>query len=115
MEDWIITGFPLSDISRLDVSNNDSYAFSSPGFFHGTFTLPESYSEPLDTFLDPTGWGKVIFFNNVSVDIHSTKDGQKVSVQGAYICASDFDESLVWFIKEEHRKKIIFLRCPNGN
>jgi beta-galactosidase len=62
LEDWIITGFPLSDISRLGVSSNDSYIFTSPAFFRGTFTLPESYSEPLDTFLDPTGWGKVIFF-----------------------------------------------------
>jgi beta-galactosidase len=64
LEDWIITGFPLNDISRLYVSNNDSYTFSTPGFFHGTFTLPESYSEPLDTFLDPTGWGKGVAFIN---------------------------------------------------
>jgi hypothetical protein len=59
LEDWIITGFPLHDISRLRVSNNDSYTFSGPGFFRGTFTLPASDSKPLDTFLDPTGWGKV--------------------------------------------------------
>jgi len=46
LEDWIITGFPLNNISMLDVSNNDSYTFSTPGFFRGTFTLPESYLEP---------------------------------------------------------------------
>jgi beta-galactosidase len=60
LEDWTITGFPLQDISSLGVSSNDSYTFSGPAFFRGTFRLPESYSEPLDTFLDPTGWGKVI-------------------------------------------------------
>ncbi|PNF39271.1 hypothetical protein B7P43_G16708 [Cryptotermes secundus] len=40
LEDWIITGFPLHDISRLSVSNNDNYTFQGPAFFQGTFTLP---------------------------------------------------------------------------
>jgi hypothetical protein len=59
LEDWIITGFPLHDVSRLNVSNDDNYTFSGPALFQGTFRLPESDSKPLDTFLDPTGWGKV--------------------------------------------------------
>jgi beta-galactosidase len=62
LEDWIITGFPLHDISRLSFSNNTNYTFSGPTFFRGTFTLPESYSIPLDTYLDPRGWGKVMYF-----------------------------------------------------
>jgi hypothetical protein len=62
LEDWIITGFPLHNISSLGVSSTYNYTFSGPAFFHGTFKLPESYSEPLDTFLDPRGWGKVMHF-----------------------------------------------------
>ncbi|XP_021942675.1 beta-galactosidase isoform X3 [Zootermopsis nevadensis] len=64
LEDWIITGFPLHEISSLGVNSTYNYTFSCPAFFRGTFELPESYSEPLDTFLDPRGWGKGVAFIN---------------------------------------------------
>lgn len=49
----------------LNVSNDGT--FSSPAIYGSHFTLPAD-QEPLDTFLDTTGWGKVIstYFNDLT-------------------------------------------------
>lgn len=57
---WTVTGFPLeqtSDVSRIVLQSiNDG-----PVFYEGQLTIPEGET-PLDTFLDTTGWGKVLCF-----------------------------------------------------
>lgn len=53
---WTVTGFPLETFETSPVSNPD---LKTPAFYEGYFTLPEG-KEPLDTFVDTTGWGKVL-------------------------------------------------------
>lgn len=71
---WTITGFPF--ISHSDILNaielqtgngthledhisNQDILKASPTVFHGAFEIT-SDSNILDTYLDPTGWGKVM-------------------------------------------------------
>lgn len=51
---WTVTGFPLESFETSPVSNPD---LKTPAFYEGYFTLPAG-KEPLDTFVDTTGWGK---------------------------------------------------------
>lgn len=80
LENWKITGFPLSDASRIDdliresddndISSNDysnhlshfntDVLNSGPIIYHATFNVDQATIH--DTYLNPLGWGKV---NNV--------------------------------------------------
>ncbi|CAH1646106.1 unnamed protein product [Spodoptera littoralis] len=51
---WTVTGFPLETFDTSPVNNPN---LKTPAFYEGYFTLPEG-KEPLDTFVDTTGWGK---------------------------------------------------------
>jgi len=54
--------YPLNETSWLSTVKPHQYAVL-PAFYKTTFTLPDNLSEPLDTYLDPTGWKKVRFLN----------------------------------------------------
>lgn len=59
---WTITGFPLDDYSKIDKLIADSAPITpnienGPIIFHAEFALGPSHI--FDTYLDPTGWGKV--------------------------------------------------------
>ncbi|EFN73255.1 Beta-galactosidase [Camponotus floridanus] len=62
---WNMTGYALSDVSFLqDVMTIDIESGTlnnGPVFLRGRFTIT---GQPLDTFLDPTGWGKGVAFVN---------------------------------------------------
>lgn len=56
---WSITGYPLEKmdgIPNTDVQNSNY----GPVLYEGELILPEG-QQPLDTFLDTGGWGKVLF------------------------------------------------------
>lgn len=53
---WSVTGFPLEVFNTENLEK--SCIAQGPTFYTGLFMLPEG-KEPLDTFLDTTGWGKV--------------------------------------------------------
>jgi hypothetical protein len=57
---WVMFGYPLNDTSWLE-SQILQPGVSAPAFYRGVFTIPQnnSYPEPLDTYLDTTGWSKV--------------------------------------------------------
>lgn len=74
LENWTITGFPLSDAQQIedlihesDRSNNhtnhrtkfDSDILTDgPVIYHGVFNIDED-NQIYDTYLNPFGWGKV--------------------------------------------------------
>lgn len=56
---WNITGYPLNDQDIAVIENMErSYGVKPPAFYTGQFQLGEG-QDPLDTYLDMTGWGKV--------------------------------------------------------
>lgn len=68
---WSITGFPLENVKINSTTNNETENLSiadGPVLYESYFTIPDA--QPLDTFLDPTGWGKVFFvYHSKHVDI----------------------------------------------
>lgn len=68
---WTITGYPLDDKKKeftelendlvLEGNSNDG-----PTLYEGQLVLP--VGETLDTFIDPTGWGKVIHYEHTILD-----------------------------------------------
>ncbi|XP_053623544.1 beta-galactosidase isoform X2 [Plodia interpunctella] len=57
-QEWKITGFPLEVLPTSVATESDQKeATWGPLLFEGTFTIPSGLN-PLDTYLDTTGWGK---------------------------------------------------------
>lgn len=73
LNDWTISGYPLEDIEEFTsaaVEENASIDMHSRGiltkgpvFFYGTLDIAENESI-LDTYLNPTGWGKGVLYVN---------------------------------------------------
>ncbi|CAH2086527.1 unnamed protein product [Euphydryas editha] len=63
---WKVTGYPLEVKKNLELgpSNiaNEASSTVAPTLYEGVLVLPEG--TPLDTFIDPTGWGKGYIFVN---------------------------------------------------
>lgn len=59
LTNWKHTGFPLNNISELPTEKN----VQLPAFFSGRFQLPDTLDTAFDTFVDMTGWAKVIYSN----------------------------------------------------
>lgn len=53
---WEITGFPLETFDTSEIRSDNNHRL--PTFYEGDFTIPVGI-EPLDTFVDTSGWGKV--------------------------------------------------------
>lgn len=67
-----------------------------PGFFHGTFQLPQG--EPADTFLDPRGWGKgIAFVNGINLGRYWATAGPQITlyVPAPFLLAYPEDNRLV--------------------
>lgn len=62
---WNMTGYTISDVSSLrdviTININSGSLINGPVFLRGRFTI---IGQPLDTFLDTTGWGKGMAFVN---------------------------------------------------
>ena len=61
---WSITGYPLdvknnTDLQTQSYSHSQIKTGEGPLLFEGILVLPEG-EQPLDTFIDITGWGKVV-------------------------------------------------------
>ncbi|KAL0842023.1 hypothetical protein ABMA28_014239 [Loxostege sticticalis] len=55
---WSVSGYPLEALDHYDtVLQSSPDLANGPVLFEGEFTLPEGQN-PLDTFLDTTGWGR---------------------------------------------------------
>lgn len=66
IEDWLHTGYPLSDISQIEKLPKPHSKVSPPAFYTAKFKLPDNMTSPLDTFVDMTGWGKVSDLNKIN-------------------------------------------------
>lgn len=67
LNNWQITGFPLDNYEHIEemLSNAEAIQLNErglllegPAVMHSSFDIPDD-QEILDTYLDPTGWGKV--------------------------------------------------------
>ncbi|KAL1438026.1 hypothetical protein MTO96_048481 [Rhipicephalus appendiculatus] len=90
MTNWTMEGVPLvrdEDIDHLDSllskhghATGKGTQVQPPAFFYGTFTLPQG-QDPLDTFFDPTGWGKgVVLVNGFNLGRYWPSIGPQVTL-----------------------------------
>lgn len=56
---WKMTAYPLNDTYWLS-SMEPVKSIQLPAFYRTRFTLPEKYTKCLDTYLDTSGWTKVL-------------------------------------------------------
>lgn len=65
LRNWNMTGYTFSDVSSLrnvtTIRTESGTLHSGPVFLRGQFTID---GQPLDTYLDTTGWGKGVAFVN---------------------------------------------------
>lgn len=76
---WVMEAVPIAgqdDITRIvQIPVKEGAEAAVPGFFYGTFRLPEGRPKK-DTFLDVTGWGRgVVFLNGVNLGRYWPKKG----------------------------------------
>lgn len=68
VNNWSISSVPLNNTDSLSVSSKkrflQAYSENIPVLYSGEFVLPANLDEPLDTFLNPTGWRKGVAFIN---------------------------------------------------
>jgi beta-galactosidase len=57
---WKMIAYPLNETFWFSTVEPQNYAVL-PAFYKTQFTLPDSLTKPLDTYLDVTGWKKVGF------------------------------------------------------
>lgn len=55
---WTMVGFPFENTSWVFNVPPSTAQVDPPAFYGGEFMLP-SGATPHDTYIDPTGWGKV--------------------------------------------------------
>ncbi|XP_077500001.1 beta-galactosidase-like [Amblyomma americanum] len=79
--DWTMDVVPLTrsqDVTELLAVVREEGDGKLPGFFAGSFTLSDK-QEPLDTFLDPSGWGKgVAYINGINLGRYWPMAGPQV-------------------------------------
>ncbi|XP_025410648.1 beta-galactosidase-like, partial [Sipha flava] len=79
---WVMFGYPLNDTSWLE-SQILQPGVSAPAFYRGVFTIPQnnSYPEPLDTYLDTTGWSKgIAFINGIQIGRYWPEVGPQITL-----------------------------------
>ncbi|KAH8035292.1 hypothetical protein HPB51_004533 [Rhipicephalus microplus] len=128
MTNWSMEGVPLvraEDINCIDsfLSKHGHAAdqgthIQPPAFFYGTFALPQS-EDPLDTFFDPTGWGKgVVFVNGVNLGRYWPSIGPQVTlyVPGSILRPHPQENTVILFETElvpSNSPTVRFVDTPN--
>lgn len=71
LSNWQITGFPLENYEHIEEMllnaetielNERGLLLEGPAVMHACFDIPTD-QDILDTYLDPTGWGKVCSYD----------------------------------------------------
>ncbi|KAK8782255.1 hypothetical protein V5799_016400 [Amblyomma americanum] len=102
LKNWTIEGVPLAtaeDIDRIRQELENNKNGTVPGFFEGTFQLPEG-QEPRDTFLDPRNWTKgVAFVNGINLGRYWPGTGPQVTlyVPAPFLKAYPQENSIMLF------------------
>lgn len=77
---WKMIAYPMNETSWLSTIEPRKSTVL-PAFYKTTFTLPENLAEPLDTFLDPTGWKKgVAFVNGMNIGRYWPSVGPQITL-----------------------------------
>ncbi|XP_037526908.1 beta-galactosidase [Rhipicephalus sanguineus] len=90
MTNWTMEGVPLvrdedidhlgSFLSKHGHATGKGTHNQPPTFFYGTFALPQG-QDPLDTYFDPTGWGKgVVLVNGFNLGRYWPSIGPQVTL-----------------------------------
>ncbi|XP_077499826.1 beta-galactosidase-like [Amblyomma americanum] len=124
---WTMEPLPLSNgqlpsavshlVDAFGASNADPYC-SAPGAFFGSFALPEG-QRPLDTFLDPTGWGKgVAFVNGFNLGRYWPSIGPQVTLYVPGVLLRPYPQKNVVMLFETEstpgeNRTISFVDVPN--
>lgn len=121
MTDWITEAVPITrdkDITELMRLFKEKGEGQVPGFFHGTFKVPEE-NAPLDTFLDPTGWRKgVAFVNGINLGRYWPDAGPQVTLYlpAPYLLPYPEENHLFLFELErapgESERNLVFTDTP---
>nr|XP_018915946.1 PREDICTED: beta-galactosidase-like [Bemisia tabaci] len=102
---WNMTTISLSDIRLLYDMQPSRVTVEPPAFYEANFYLPgENGSQPADTFLDPSGWGKgIVFLNGFNLGRYWPKAGPQVTlyVPGCYLKAPPGLNKLIVFEQEQ--------------
>ncbi|KAH7935974.1 hypothetical protein HPB52_015992 [Rhipicephalus sanguineus] len=106
INNWTTEAVPINknrDISEILRIVRRKGNGTTPGFFHGTFTLNEG-QQPADTFLNPRGWIKgFAFINGVNLGRYWPVTGPQVTlyVPGVYLRPHPEENQLLLFETEE--------------
>lgn len=123
LTNWTMEAVPLSKPKNLTKlmdfvqSFEDQRKSEVPGTFSGYFMLPKG-QEPLDTFLDPTGWGKgVAIINGINLGRYWPEVGPQVTlyVPGSLLLPYPLVNLVVLFEMEtapEGAKTVKFVDTP---
>ncbi|KAH6940536.1 hypothetical protein HPB50_000557 [Hyalomma asiaticum] len=121
---WTMEALPLD---KSDVLTHLTEAFSTsnaepqcsaPGAFFGTFALPEG-QKTLDTFLDPTGWGKgVALVNGFNLGRYWPSIGPQVTLYVPGVLLRPYPEKNAVLLFEtelapEGNRTVSFVDVPN--
>ncbi|CAN8004534.1 unnamed protein product [Ixodes hexagonus] len=124
LTNWTMEGVPLTRLEQLSLlskpltSPKDEPKFEIPGAFYGYFVLPKG-QEPLDTFLDPSGFGKgIAIINAFNLGRYWPSVGPQVTlyVPGTLLLPYPKVNVLVLFEMEtapEGTKTVKFVDVPN--
>ncbi|CAN8004535.1 unnamed protein product [Ixodes hexagonus] len=124
LTNWTMEAVPLTKPGQLSLlstvltSLEDNPKFEVPGAFFGGFVLPKD-QRPLDTFLDPTGFGKgVAILNGFNLGRYWPSIGPQVTlyVPGTLLFPYPKSNLLVLFEMEvapEGAKTVKFVNVPN--
>ncbi|XP_060841088.1 beta-galactosidase-like [Rhopalosiphum padi] len=77
---WKMIAYPLNETSWFSTVEPQNYVVL-PAFYKTQFTLPDSLTKPLDTYLDVTGWKKgVAFVNGINVGRYWPSAGPQITL-----------------------------------
>lgn len=117
LSQWNMTGYAFPDVSVLQnkdtISVNNGTLKSGPVFLRGHFTVT---GQPMDTFLDTTGWGKgMAFVNGHNLGRYWPSVGPQITlyVPAPYLRTGDNDLILLEFEYVSLTRKMKFQSVPN--
>uniref|UniRef100_A0A2S2P399 Beta-galactosidase n=1 Tax=Schizaphis graminum TaxID=13262 RepID=A0A2S2P399_SCHGA len=77
---WKMIAYPLNETSWFSTVEPQKYTVL-PTFYKTQFTLPDSLTKPLDTYLDVTGWKKgVAFVNGINIGRYWPSAGPQITL-----------------------------------
>lgn len=117
LTNWNMTGYAFSDVSSLrDITTiriDSGTLNNGPAFLRGKFTI---VGQPLDTYLDTTGWGKgVAFVNDHNLGRYWPLVGPQITlyVPAPYLRTGENELIILELEYVSHTRKMKFQSVPN--